>query len=934
MYENNDMSVTQCFKDFETNLIHWLKDGNSLPTSLRFSTNYVVPTGLATLTVTGALQIDCGNYTAVAENPAGKAYTTSQVFIKESSGVDTSAISNPDAFKYLNRPQTHGKYESAEDSQTDDDVPLNRAKPPRVIHHLQNIRQLEGEPVTMACKIDGFPKPTLTWLRDGQPLAASTRFTTTYDLNTGVARLKISDSILNDSATYTVVGENKAGSDRTNGRLEIEKESGVDNKPIVDPNAFAYLNKPQSAPAANVDENGEAFSPARVLLPLSNIHSIEGKAVRLACQVDGNPKPSVIWYKNGIALPASTRLNPTYDFKTRVVSLKIDEAQTNDSGVYQVFVENDYGNDRTESRLLVDISPGIDQSPIVDPGAFKYLNASKPSERPQSTDQDGNKYSPPKVIVPLKDIRVNHGQPATFLSKIVGYPIPSITWLLNNKPLSESSRYTSAYDHTTGLASFKISGTQTNDLGTYTAIAENCVGRDSTTASLHLNQVSLVDTQPIVSPDAFRYLEKAPVGKNEPDEMPGQLKPPKFVVPLKNVSVEEGECATLLAKIDAYPYPSIQWFRNGISLPASTRTLPNYDFNTGLVSLRISDVQLADFGNYTALAQNKIGQDQTQCCLLVKELPGVDSSSMVSPEAFRYLEKPRGQARPLEQSVAYIPPKFIVPLSNVSLQEGQTIYLAGKVHGYPKPKITWFKDGTPVPASTRVTIDFDFSTGVVSLRISDAQMNDIGIFIALAENEAGSDQTQCEVTIQSMPNIDSTPMVNPEAFKYLEQPSYARPKSVDELDELSPPKVIVPLSNVKLQEGQTVILACKIEGYPRPKLTWFKNGLTLPAANRYTTDYDLSTNIATLKIDQALLIDLGDYLVLAENAAGRDQTHCTVFIQQSPNVDSTPMVDPEAFKYLEQAPLRKPSLEDVEDICPPVVIIPLQDIKLTEGEPL
>jgi len=113
--------------------------------------------------VSGALLTDCGNYTAVAENPAGKAYTTSQVFVKESAGIDTAPITNPDAFKYLNKPQVHGKYESAEDSQTDDDVPLNRAKPPKVIHGLQNIKQLEGEPVVMACKIDGFPKPTVTF---------------------------------------------------------------------------------------------------------------------------------------------------------------------------------------------------------------------------------------------------------------------------------------------------------------------------------------------------------------------------------------------------------------------------------------------------------------------------------------------------------------------------------------------------------------------------------------------------------------------------------------------------------------------------------------------------------------------------------------------------------------------------------------------------
>lgn len=136
-----------------------MKDGKSLPTSLRFNTDYIIPTGNASLTVSGTLLTDCGNYTAVAENPAGKAYTTSQVFVKESSGIDTTPITNPDAIRHSNRPR---KYDSpADDSQTDEDVPLNRAKPPKVIHGLPNLKQLEGEQVVMACKIDGFPKPTV-----------------------------------------------------------------------------------------------------------------------------------------------------------------------------------------------------------------------------------------------------------------------------------------------------------------------------------------------------------------------------------------------------------------------------------------------------------------------------------------------------------------------------------------------------------------------------------------------------------------------------------------------------------------------------------------------------------------------------------------------------------------------------------------------------
>lgn len=142
----------------------------------------------------------------------------------------------------------------------------------------------------------------MTWLKDGQPLAASNRYNTHYDINTGVARLSIKDTIMNDAGVYTVVAENKAGSDRTNGRLEIEKESVIDNTPIVNPNAFASLQQPTplspgipSTPLGRKDSGSgeEPIRPARVVVPLQNAQTMEGKPIRLACRVDGYPKPSV-----------------------------------------------------------------------------------------------------------------------------------------------------------------------------------------------------------------------------------------------------------------------------------------------------------------------------------------------------------------------------------------------------------------------------------------------------------------------------------------------------------------------------------------------------------------------------------------------------------------------------------------------------------------
>ena len=131
----------------------------------------------------------------------------------------------------------------------------------------------------------------MRWYKDGNPLGASNRFTTSYDINTGVARLKISDANLNDAGVYTVVAENKAGTDHTDGRLDIEKESTIDTNPIIDPNAFAYLNRPE--PQRPRKDSREQGVPARIIVPLQNMKVPEGNPCRLVCRAEGYPAPTV-----------------------------------------------------------------------------------------------------------------------------------------------------------------------------------------------------------------------------------------------------------------------------------------------------------------------------------------------------------------------------------------------------------------------------------------------------------------------------------------------------------------------------------------------------------------------------------------------------------------------------------------------------------------
>ena len=92
--------------------------------------------------------------------------------------------------------------------------------------------------------------------------------------------------------------------------------------------------------------------------------------------------------------------------------------------------------------------------------------------------------------------------------------------------------------------------------------------------------------------------------------------------------------------------------------------------------------------------------------------------------------------------------------------------------------------------------------------------------MCLAENKAGKDQTFCSIFVKEMPNVDITPLVNPEAFKYLDNPVKLPPRK--DLDEDTgvpePPRVVIPLKDMTLKEGDPVLLVCKIVGNPKPKV--------------------------------------------------------------------------------------------------------------------
>jgi hypothetical protein len=102
------------------------------------------------------------------------------------------------------------------------------------------------------------------------------------------------------------------------------------------------------------------------------------------------------------------------------------------------------------------------------------------------------------------------------------------------------------------------------------------------------------------------------------------------------------------------------------------------------------------------------------------------------------------------------------------------------------------------------------------LKILAARPEDQGTYTVRATNPVGSDETTSKLTIKPVPSIDTKPSGQPEQVIPLEVKA-PLPKKED-LKDMQPPKVIVPIENQQVTEGTPALLEATIIGKPTPSV--------------------------------------------------------------------------------------------------------------------
>uniref|UniRef100_G1RTH9 L1 cell adhesion molecule n=1 Tax=Nomascus leucogenys TaxID=61853 RepID=G1RTH9_NOMLE len=157
---------------------------------------------------------------------------------------------------------------------------------------------LQGQPLVLECIAEGFPTPTIKWLRPSGPMPADR--VTYQNHNKTLQLLQVGEE---DDGEYRCLAENSLGSARHAYYVTVEA-------------APYWLHKPQS----------HLYGP--------------GETARLDCQVQGRPQPEVTWRINGIPVE---ELAKDQKYRIQRGALILSNAQPSDTMVTQCEARNRHG---------------------------------------------------------------------------------------------------------------------------------------------------------------------------------------------------------------------------------------------------------------------------------------------------------------------------------------------------------------------------------------------------------------------------------------------------------------------------------------------------------------------------------------------------------------------------------------------------------------
>ncbi|CAI5454959.1 unnamed protein product [Caenorhabditis angaria] len=373
------------------------------------------------------------------------------------------------------------------------------------------------------------------------------------------------------------------------------------------------------------------------------IDVVKGLMIEIPCRATGIPEVSRAWQKDGINIGIDSQKFTVDNFGT----LRIYNATKSDAGNYNCIVTNQVGSDNTSTIVVVQEPPVILPSTTVNytsvigdklelrcyvdaypPATIQWLRRGIPiadGTRGITLESDGSltieetsledatiftcKASNPAgkaeanlqvTIIAAPDIpdqdtvvleSVRESQPFSLYCPVFSTPLPSITWYVNDKPLTEDLSILNLSDDRRKLHFYHAKVT---DSGVYKCVARNAAGEGS---------------------KSFQVEVIVPLNLDE-----SEFK--------KKVFAKEGEEVTLGCPVSGYPTPTINWVIDGRLMQ------PDEEYKGAKLSpdgrtLHFTEVGIKQEGVYHCVAQSKSGTLDVDVELSVLAIPRLGDDEII-----------------------------------------------------------------------------------------------------------------------------------------------------------------------------------------------------------------------------------------------------------------------------------------------------------------
>uniref|UniRef100_A0A182UGY7 Titin n=1 Tax=Anopheles melas TaxID=34690 RepID=A0A182UGY7_9DIPT len=327
---------------------------------------------------------------------------------------------------------------------------------PKIIEKLQPITTQDGYTVQFECKVEGFPRPSITWFRQTAVIKPSQDFQIYYD-DDNVATLIIREVFPEDAGTFTCVAKNIAGFASSATELVVDSYSSDHGSDV------ATLSRKSMSRESSLADILEGIPPTFSRKPKAQ-YVDAGSDVLLECRLVAVPEPDILWYYNGVEIESKDNVQVVVESDMHmyctVVHIKgIDKLQ---EGSYQVVARNREGESSLD--IMVKVKTGVQE--------------------------------PPQILEPLKSMTIRQGETVILSTQIVGNPAPEVQWFKNGVALDVPTQADR------NMYTVTLVAPTHDNAGEYTVRAKNAAGSVETSAFL------TVDESNVGNPQAPLFLER------------------------------------------------------------------------------------------------------------------------------------------------------------------------------------------------------------------------------------------------------------------------------------------------------------------------------------------------------------------------------------------------------------------------------------------